>query len=175
MMQLATGFNTYDLYYCRHPCKYYQVLVLIVINHLLLWIGKRNSGPLQNVTQILSSMKSSIYSMLTLRKLLLEDADAESECCSFLERSSNKNSSWGAWSCTIVVSFTANTETKQKKNRKDTIHARQVSKHFCGWEQCNKNMPSRIWNCLQFFMISVHQINKRVWPWGVDALSCNKI
>ena len=85
----------------------------IVINDLLLWIGKRNSGPLQNVTQILSSMKSSIYSMLTLRKLLLEDADAESECCSFLERSSNKNSSWGAWSCTIVVSFTANTETER--------------------------------------------------------------
>ena len=52
----------------------------VVINDLLLCIGKRNSGPLQNVTQILSSMKSSILSVLTLRKLLLEDADAESEC-----------------------------------------------------------------------------------------------
>ena len=111
MMQLATGFNRYDLYYCSHPLSSFS----IVISDLLLWIGKRNSGPLQNVTQILSSMKSPIYSMLTLRKLLLEDADAESECCSFLERSSNKNSSWGAWSCTIVVSFRANTEKKQKK------------------------------------------------------------
>ena len=31
--------------------------------------------------------------ILTLRKLLLDDAEADSEYCSFLERSSNRNSS----------------------------------------------------------------------------------
>ena len=39
--------------------------------------------------------KSLVLSMeiLTLRKLLLDDAEADSEYCSFLERSSNRNSS----------------------------------------------------------------------------------
>ena len=99
--------------------------------------------------------------MLTLRKLLLEDADAESECCSFLERSSNKNSSCGAWSCTIVVSFTANTEPKQKKKNRKYIICKTSNYFVAGVMQHNlilalKALPLMIYGvCYKSASVSI--------------------
>lgn len=117
--------------------------------------------------------------MLTLRKLLLEDADADSECCSFLERSSNKNSSWGAWSCTIVVSFTANTDTKQKTENV-FYHCNTSNCLLLRVRQHNLILAIKIchkWsqNCQAFAMIRVLQINNWVWPECVIVVFYNKM